>query len=111
VVQYSAERAAVFSALGDPTRLALVEWLCRGEAAAQELAAPLAMSLTAVLKHIRVLESAGLVATRKDGRERRCRLVGGGLRESAAWLESRHALWQGRLDSLGSYLEEDEDNA
>ena len=59
-----------FAALGDPTRLAIVERLARGPASAGDLAAPTALSLPAVLKHVRVLEEAGLVTTVKRGRVR-----------------------------------------
>ena len=95
-----------FAALGDPTRLAIVERLARGPAPAGELAAPAAMSLPALLKHVRVLEDVGLVTTVKRGRVRECRLSDDALVEVATWTAQQQALWSTRLDALGALLEE-----
>ena len=95
-----------FAALGDPTRLAIVERLARGPTSAGELAAPTAMSLPAVLKHVRVLEDAGLVTTVKRGRVRECRLREDALVAVATWTAHQQALWSTRLDALGSLLED-----
>jgi DNA-binding transcriptional ArsR family regulator len=96
-----------FAALGDPTRLAFVERLARGPASAGDLAAPTSMSLPAVLKHVRVLEDAGLVLTVKRGRVRECRLRDDALVAVAEWTARQQARWSTRLDALGSLLEED----
>ncbi|MQY10018.1 hypothetical protein SRB5_01220 [Streptomyces sp. RB5] len=95
-----------FAALGDPTRLAFVERLARGPTSVGELAAPTALSLPAVLKHVRVLEDAGLVTTVKRGRIRECRLRDDALVAVAAWTAHQQALWSARLDALGTLLEE-----
>lgn len=95
-----------FAALGDPTRLAIVERLARGPTSAGELAAPTTMSLPAVLKHVRVLEAAGLVTTVKRGRVRECRLRDDALVAVAEWTAHQQALWSARLDALGTLLEE-----
>lgn len=95
-----------FAALGDPTRLAIVERLVRGPTSAGELAAPTAMSLPAVLKHLRVLEDAGLVTTAKRGRVRECRLRDDALVTVAQWTAQQQALWSTRLDALGTLLED-----
>ena len=95
-----------FAALGDPTRLAIVERLARGPAAAGDLAAPTTMSLPAVLKHVRVLEDAGLVLTVKRGRVRECRLRDDALVAVATWTAQQQALWSTRLDALGTLLED-----
>lgn len=95
-----------FAALGDPTRLAIVERLARGPAAAGELPTPTAMSLPAVLKHVRILQDAGLVATTKRGRVRECRLRDDALVAVATWTAAHQALWSSRLDALGSLLED-----
>lgn len=93
-----------FAALGDPTRLAIVERLGQGPAAAGSLAT--GISLPAVLKHLRVLEEAGLVVTAKRGRVRECRLDDAGLVAVATWTAQQQALWSTRLDSLGTVLED-----
>jgi DNA-binding transcriptional ArsR family regulator len=95
-----------FAALGDPTRLAIVERLARGPTSVGDLAAPTAMSLPAVLKHLRVLEDAGLVTTVKRGRVRECRLRDDALVAVAAWTARQQALWSTRLDALGTLLED-----
>ena len=95
-----------FAALGDPTRLAIVERLARGPTSAGELAAPTTMSLPAVLKHVRVLEDAGLVTTFKRGRVRECRLRDDALVAVATWTAQQQALWSTRLDALGTLLED-----
>jgi DNA-binding transcriptional ArsR family regulator len=82
----------VFAALSDPTRRAIVGRLADGEASVSELAQPFDMTLTAVAKHVTVLERAGLVEQRKEGRVRRCRLAEAG------------RFWQGQLDSLAAHL-------
>ncbi|MCD2186645.1 ArsR/SmtB family transcription factor [Actinomycetospora soli] len=95
-----------FAALGDPTRLAIVERLARGPAPVGSLPVPTAMSLPAVLKHVRVLEEAGLVSTVKRGRVRECRLRDDALVAVAEWTAHQQALWSARLDALGTLLEE-----
>ena len=96
MVEQSVPVDAIFNALGDPTRLALVERMTRGEHTLGELAEPFAISLQAVQKHLRVLQEAGLVATRKQGRERRCRLNRAGLHSAERWIEARRRLWERR---------------
>ncbi len=95
-----------FAALGDPTRLAIVERLARGPTSAGDLAAPTTLTLTAVLKHVRVLEEAGLVMTVKRGRVRECRLRDDALVAVATWTAQQQALWSSRLDALGTLLED-----
>ena len=95
-----------FAALGDPTRLAIVERLARGPTSAGDLAAPTTLSLPAVLKHVRVLEEAGLVTTVKRGRVRECRLRDDALVAVATWTAQQQALWSTRLDALGTLLED-----
>lgn len=95
-----------FAALGDPTRLAIVERLARGPASVGDLAEPTSMSLPAVLKHLRVLEDSGLVTTVKRGRVRECRLRDDALVAVAEWTARHQALWSTRLDALGTFLED-----
>jgi DNA-binding transcriptional ArsR family regulator len=95
---------AVFSALADPTRRAIVARLATGEASVSDLAAPFDMSLVAVTKHLRVLEHAGLLDHRKRGRVRYCRLSPAPLRSADDWLARYRAFWQTRLDSLAAHF-------
>jgi len=94
-----------FAALADPTRRAVVERLARqGEASVSELAFDHDMSLPAFLKHVRVLEDAGLLTSAKTGRVRRCRLAPRGLAEAERWLHAHRAFWEGQLRSLDRFL-------
>ena len=98
-----------FAALGDPTRRAVVERLTRGEATVSELAAPHEMSLPAVTKHLRVLEDAGLLTRRKQGRTVVCSLNQAPLAEAESWLTDRRLLWSASLDRLERFLTEEKD--
>jgi DNA-binding transcriptional ArsR family regulator len=95
-----------FSALSDPTRRAIMSKLAEGDMPIMELAAPFDMSLPAVSKHIRVLEKAGLVIRRKEGRVHYCRLNAKPLRDAAKWLAFYQQFWVAKLDSLAKFLEE-----
>jgi DNA-binding transcriptional ArsR family regulator len=95
---------ATFAALADPTRIAIVERLRRGPATLSEVAQPLPMTLAAVLKHVRVLESCGIVEGRRVGRLRHLRLRGKALRQATEYLSSYEAFWSRRLDDLEDYL-------
>jgi DNA-binding transcriptional ArsR family regulator len=96
-----------FAALADPTRRAILRRLSRGEALAGELAAPFAMSLPAVSKHLKVLEAAGLLVREKRGREHRCRLEPAPIRAGEAWMDELRRFWEARLDVLAELLERD----
>lgn len=108
MLNQSATLDPVFRALGDPTRLEMVERLSHGPASVTELAAPLSMSLPAVLQHLAVLESCGVVRSEKVGRIRTCRLRPAALRSAEAWFSGQRALWEERLDRLADVLAEDE---
>lgn len=96
---------AVFRALSDPTRRAILSKLSGDEAPVNELASSFDISLPAVSKHLNVLEKAGLIRREKDGRLRRCRLDAAPLGEAAAWLQSYKVFWETRLGALDQYLE------
>ena len=97
----------VFRALGDPTRRSMVEHLVRGPATVSDLARPLEITLSAVVQHLAVLESSGLVSSEKVGRSRTCRIEPVGLQLAADWFAGQRALWERRLDRLGEVLAED----
>lgn len=94
----------VFHALGDATRRAIVDQLGGGPASVSELARPLPISLAAVAQHVQVLETCGVVATRKQGRVRTCHLNPEALLEAERWLARRRALWEGRLGRLEALI-------
>jgi DNA-binding transcriptional ArsR family regulator len=98
----------VFQALADPARQRIVERLSRGPASVSVLAEPLEMSLPAVMQHLHVLESSGLVRSEKVGRVRTCRIEPTALRTAEQWIASRRTSWERRLDRLGDYLAEQE---
>ncbi|HVC63690.1 MAG TPA: metalloregulator ArsR/SmtB family transcription factor [Acetobacteraceae bacterium] len=95
-----------FQALADPTRRAMLEQLARGPASVSDLARPFAMSMPAVMQHLAVLESSGLVCSQKNGRVRTCRIEPQGLGRVEAWINARRREWEQRLDRLGEYLDE-----
>lgn len=101
---------AIFSALGDETRLAIVMHLAGTDATINELAEPFGMSLQAVSKHVRVLEKAGIVRRRKIGRSYHCRLNTGSLTQAKGILSTIEAAWHTRLDKLGDYLDKEISN-
>src|SRR3954470_24219936 len=94
-----------FAALSDPTRRAIVERLADGEASVTELAAPFAMSLPAVSKHLKVFEKAGLIYRGRRAQWRPCRLAPEPLKEASDWLQEYRRLWEERLDRLDEYLQ------
>ena len=96
---------AVFSALGDPTRRAILARLAQGETRVSELARPHHMSLPAISKHLRVLESAGLVRKEKHGRVINCSLAPDPLKGAADWIDQYRQFWEAQLDALAEYLD------
>lgn len=96
----------VFQALADPTRRMMVERLSRGPASVGELAKPFDMSLSAVVQHLSVLETSGLVRSEKTGRVRTCRVEPAAFRSAERWISARRSAWERRLDRLGAYLDD-----
>lgn len=92
-------------ALADPTRRAILERLSGGELRVTDVAAPFPISLNSVSKHIRLLERAGLVRRRVQGREHLLSLDGRPLDAAAAWIEARRSLWSQRLQALDALLQ------
>jgi DNA-binding transcriptional ArsR family regulator len=101
----------VFQALADPGRRLMVERLSLGPASVSELGRPLAMSLAAVVQHVQVLEASGLVRSRKIGRTRTCAINPAVLQSAESWISERRSLWERRLDRLGDYLADSDDEA
>jgi DNA-binding transcriptional ArsR family regulator len=103
--------SVIFGALADPTRRAILERLAGGDATVGEIRAPFAISQPAVSRHLKVLESAGLVSRRRQGTANLSRLEPEALREADGWLERYRAVWEERFERLDEVLDEllDED--
>jgi DNA-binding transcriptional ArsR family regulator len=97
--------SSTFAALSDPTRRAILARLALGETSVSKLAAPFAMSLPAVSKHLKVLERAGLITRGRDAQMRPCKIEVNALKEADDWLEEYRRLWEQRLDRLEDYLQ------
>jgi DNA-binding transcriptional ArsR family regulator len=104
MLNQSAALDLMFQALADPSRRLMVERLTRGSASVSELARPLAMSLPAVVQHLQVLETSGLVRSEKAGRVRTCHIEPKALRTAEQWIAERRTVWEHRLDRLGEFL-------
>ena len=96
----------LFHALADQTRRDIVERLCDGPASVSTLAAPLAMTLPSVMQHLQVLGDSGLVRSEKLGRVRTYHIEPEVLNSAEQWINARRSMWEGRLDKLGDYLNE-----
>jgi DNA-binding transcriptional ArsR family regulator len=101
----SLELDRAFSALSDPARRGMLARLSHGSATVSELAEPLPISLPAVLQHLKVLETSGLVTSKKDGRVRTVRLQGDALAEAESWLTRRREEWRTRIDRFEEHLQ------
>lgn len=95
-----------FAALADPTRRRILAHLARGEHCVTDLAKPYAMSLPAVSKHLRILESAGLIRRRRCGRVHHLKLEAAPMRQAAQWIDDYRRFWEESLDRLEEYLKE-----
>lgn len=104
MVKYETELDAVFTALAHPARRAMLTRLGQGEATVGELAQPLAMSLPAVTKHLKVLERAHLIHRGRHAQWRPCRLKAEPLKAASDWIEEQRQVWEARLDRLEDYL-------
>ncbi len=105
VVQYSKTVDRAFAALSDPTRRGVLERLGRADASISDLASRFKMTLTGMRKHVRILEGAGLVTTKKVGRVRSCRLGPRRLEDEATWIKAYRQMLDARLDRLEAFLE------
>ena len=95
-----------FGALAHPIRRGILARLSTGEATIAELAEPFKVSAPAISKHMRILEEAGLLSRKKQGREHHCRLEHKRMKEAEAWIENHRKFWDERLDALEHYLKE-----
>src|SRR5580704_14187168 len=95
-----------FAALADPTRRAILSHLARGDATVSELASPFSMTLPAISKHLKVLETSGLISKSRNAQFRPCHLERAALDNASHWIEEHRRLWMERFDKLDRHLEE-----
>jgi DNA-binding transcriptional ArsR family regulator len=98
--------SAVFSALADPTRRAILARLAKGDTSVTELAEPFDISLPGISKHLKVLEGAGLITRSREAQWRPCRLDPKTLKPVSDWLDDYRLLWEARFDRLDGYLKD-----
>lgn len=101
--QYAQDLDAVFQSLADPTRRAVIARLGKGAASVTDLAKPFEIALPSFMKHIRQLESSGLIRTRKHGRVRTCTIEKAKFAMIDGWLQEQRTLWEARLDRLDAF--------
>lgn len=107
MVNFSSDQLdAVFAALADPTRRRMVARLSEGPATVSELGRPFCISKPAVTKHVKVLERAGLLERRRDGRIHRCSLNPDPMQKAEDWIEEHRRFWEDSLERLARYLDE-----
>lgn len=103
MAKYEPNLDIYFSALGDPTRRLILERLARGEASVSELADPHDMALPSFMEHLKKLELAGLIISKKQGRTRTCALAPDAFSPAKDWLAAQSAIWEERLDRFDDY--------
>ena len=103
MTKYHPELPQIFHALTDPTRRSILTRLAEGPARVTDLSEPTGLRLPTVMRHISVLEEAGLIATSKDGRVRTCAIVPAALEPVRTWLDEQRAIWEARLDRLEAF--------
>ena len=103
MTKHHQDLSLIFQALADPTRRAILARLGGGPAPVMELSAPTGLRLPTVMRHLSVLEEAGLIVTSKDGRVRTCAIVPEALEPVSTWLDEQRAVWESRLDRLEAF--------
>ncbi len=104
MTKHDPDLSLLFHALADPTRRSILTRLAETPARVTDLAGPTGLQLPTVMRHISVLEEAGLIATSKDGRVRTCSIVPEALNPARTWLDEQRAIWEARLDRLDDYV-------
>ena len=104
MTKYDPDLSRLFQALADPTRRDMLKRLAERPARITDLAAPTGLSLPTVMRHIAVLEEAGLITTSKKGRIRTCALVPEAYEPARNWLDVQRAIWDARLDRLDAFV-------
>ena len=102
--KYDSNLDLCFSALGDPTRRLILARLARGSATVSELAEPHDMALPSFMEHLKKLEAAKLIKSKKTGRTRTCELAPDAFTPAKNWLSEQSTIWEGRLDRFDDYI-------
>ena len=104
MAKHEPDLSRLFHALADPTRRTIVTRLAEGPAPVTELAKPTGLRLPTVMRHLSVLEEAGLITTSKDGRVRSCAIVPEALAPVRTWLDEQREIWEARLNRMDDYV-------
>ena len=104
MAKHEPELSLLFHALADPTRRSILTRLAQAPARVTELAEPTGLRLPTVMRHLSVLEEAGLITTAKDGRIRTCAIVPEAFGPARTWLDEQRAIWEARLDRLDAFV-------
>lgn len=104
MAKHDANLSLLFHALADPTRRSILTHLARGPERVTDLAGPTGLRLPTVMRHLSVLEDAGLIATSKDGRVRTCAIRPEAMDPARAWIDEQRAIWGARLDRLDAFV-------
>jgi DNA-binding transcriptional ArsR family regulator len=104
MAKHDPELSLLFHALADETRRSMLSQLAQGPARVTDLAGPTGLSLPTVMRHLSVLEEAGLIATSKDGRVRTCAIVPEAMDPVRTWIDEQRAIWEARLDRLDKFV-------
>jgi DNA-binding transcriptional ArsR family regulator len=104
MAKHDPDLSRIFHALADPTRRQVLRRLAEGPAPVTALALPTGLRLPTVMRHLAVLEEAGLIATSKDGRVRSCVIVPEAFAPVRTWLDEQRAIWEARLDRFDEYV-------
>lgn len=102
---YADPLTATFAALADPTRRAILSRLAEGEATVNELAEPFSISLPAISRHLKVLETAGLISRSREAQWRPCRLEASPLQDANKWIANYRPFWEGGFDRMDAHLQ------
>lgn len=104
MAKHDADLSLLFHALADETRRSILTRLAEGPAGVTDLAEPTGLRLPTVMRHISVLEEAGLITSSKDGRIRTCAIVPEAMKPVRTWLDEQRAIWESRLDRLDAFV-------
>ncbi|WP_417686877.1 ArsR/SmtB family transcription factor [Roseibium sp.] len=104
MAKHDIDLSLLFHALADPTRRSILTQLAEGPSRVSTLAEPTGLRLPTVMRHLSVLEDAGLIVSSKDGRVRTCAMVPEALAPARSWLDEQRAIWEARLDRLDAFV-------
>ncbi len=104
MAKHDPDLSLLFHALADPTRRSILTQLAERPARVTDVAGPTGLSLPTVMRHLSVLEEAGLIATSKDGRVRTCAIVLDAMGPMRTWIDQQQAIWESRLDRLDAFV-------